>query len=56
MSWAKRLRSVRAAVDAIEVEVKATCLVPFHRLEIVLNGQTVASHDEPSGASTRCGR
>lgn len=33
----------------VEVQVKATSFVPFHRLEIVVNGQVVASRDDAQG-------
>ena len=34
----------------VEVEASAQCFVPLHRIEIVMNGKIVASHEEPNGA------
>ena len=34
----------------VEVEASAQCFAPLHRIEIVMNGKIVASHEEPNGA------
>jgi hypothetical protein len=36
----------------IEVTVDAQCFVPIHRVEVIFNGDVVASRDEPRGAQT----
>lgn len=36
----------------IEVAVDAQCCVPIHRVEVIFNGEVVASRDEPRGAQT----
>jgi hypothetical protein len=33
----------------VEVHAEATCFVPIHSLDVILNGQVVASREEPSG-------
>ena len=38
-----------AGGGTIEVQVEAKSFVPFHRLEVVLNGRVVASEEETSG-------
>jgi hypothetical protein len=38
-----------AGAGTVEVQVDATSSVPFHRLEIVLNGRVVASREESAG-------
>jgi hypothetical protein len=40
---------LRSGGGSIEVSVEATSYVPFHRLEIVLNGKVVASREEAGG-------
>ena len=40
---------LRAGGGTIEVRASAQSFVPFHRLEIVLNGHVVASRDAASG-------
>ena len=39
----------RAGGGTVEVQARATCFLPFHRLEIVLNGDVVAFREEPTG-------
>lgn len=34
----------------MEVQAKASCFFPVHRLEVVLNGRVVASCERPEGA------
>jgi hypothetical protein len=41
--------NLRAGGGTIEVHASAQSFVPFHRLEIVLNGRVVASRDAASG-------
>ena len=41
--------SLGTAGGSIEVEVEARSFVPFHRVEVVLNGRVVASREEQSG-------
>jgi hypothetical protein len=41
--------NLRAAGGTIEVHASAQSFVPFHRLEVVLNGRVVASRDAASG-------
>jgi hypothetical protein len=39
-----------AGGGTVEVQVEGKSFVPFHRLEVVLNGKVVASRKEPSGS------
>ena len=41
-----------AGGGTIEVSAEAQCFVPFHRLEVIYNGNVVASREEPAGART----
>ncbi|MFB3825317.1 MAG: CehA/McbA family metallohydrolase [Bryobacteraceae bacterium] len=41
---------LRAGGGRVEVAAEATSYVPFHRLEVVLNGKVVASREEAGGA------
>ena len=41
--------SLGAGGGTVEVEVEARSFVPFHRVEVVLNGRVVASREENSG-------
>jgi hypothetical protein len=34
----------------LDVEARATCFFPLHRLEVVFNGRVVASREQPEGA------
>jgi hypothetical protein len=34
----------------VEVEARATCFFPIHRIEVVFNGRAVSSHEQPEGA------
>lgn len=38
-----------AGGGTVEVQAEAKAFVPFHRLEVVLNGRVVATHEEGSG-------
>lgn len=40
---------LRSGGGAVEVKLTATSIVPFHSLEVVLNGKVVASREEPAG-------
>ena len=40
---------LRAGGGTLEVSVEATSYVPFHRLEVVLNGKVVAAREEAGG-------
>ncbi len=43
---------LRAGGGTLEVVVEATSYVPFHRLEVVLNGKVVASREEAGGTQS----
>ncbi len=38
-----------AGGGTVEVDVEATCFVPFHRLEVILNGHVVATREDSAG-------
>lgn len=40
----------RTGGGKLEVEARATCFFPIHRLEIVFNGRVVASREQPEGS------
>lgn len=39
-----------AGGGSVEVEAQARSYVPFHRLEVIMNGRVVASREEPAGS------
>ena len=39
----------RSGGGKVEVEARATCFFPIHRLEVVFNGRVVASREQPEG-------
>jgi hypothetical protein len=39
----------RSGGGKLEVDARATCFFPIHRLEVVFNGRVVASREEPAG-------
>jgi hypothetical protein len=40
----------RSGGGELEVEARAACFFPIHRLEVVFNGRVVASREQPEGA------
>ena len=39
----------RTGGGKLQVEARATCFFPIHRIEVVFNGRVVASHEQPEG-------
>jgi hypothetical protein len=39
-----------AGGGSVEIEAQARSYVPFHRLEVIMNGRVVASREEPAGS------
>jgi hypothetical protein len=42
--------SLGAGGGSVEVEARARSYVPFHRLEVIMNGRVVAAREEPKGS------